>query len=192
MALNENDLIHVIDELRLKGYTETFIIKGNLVYSTNLNRGFREEEIIIDGAYRFDVTEDAFDTQYLFAVSLPQHRIRGVIIDLLGMYFYMEEQSVTKILRDADIVNYVFDDQDPFVKYGLKKIMPSDFDADSKRYVLRIGFPDYPACPVGTDFTMLGFDEQTQEYVWLATSILKDSRLRKVEFTKYGTENIWI
>ncbi len=192
MALNENDLIHVIDELRLKGYTETFIIKGNLVYSTNLNRGFREEEIIIDGAYRFDVTEDAFDTQYLFAISLPQHRIRGLIIDLLGMYFYMEEQSVTKILRDADIVNYVFDDQDPFVKYGLKKITPSDFDADSKRYVLRIGFPDYPACPVGTDFTMLGFDEQTQEYVWLATSILKDSRLRKVAFTKYGTENIWI
>lgn len=192
MALNENDLIHVIDELRLKGYTETFIIKGNLVYSTNLNRGFREEEIIIDGAYQFDVTEDAFDTQYLFAISLPQHRIRGLIIDLLGMYFYMEEQSVTKILRDADIVNYVFDDQDPFVKYGLKKITPSDFDADSKRYVLRIGFPDYPACPVGTDFTMLGFDEQTQEYVWLATSILKDSRLRKVAFTKYGTENIWI
>ncbi|GAA0834985.1 hypothetical protein GCM10009525_40520 [Streptosporangium amethystogenes subsp. fukuiense] len=115
-----------------------------------------------------------------------------MIIDLLGMYFYMEEQSVTKILRDADIVNYVFDDQDPFVKYGLKKITPSDFDAGSKRYVLRIGFPDYPACPVGTDFTMLGFDEQTQEYVWLATSILKDSRLRKVAFTKYGTENIWI
>src|SRR5690606_33981201 len=126
MALNENDLINVIDELRLKGYTETFIIKGNLVYSTNLNRGFKEEEVIIDGAYRFDVTEDAFDTQYLFAVSLPQHRIRGLIIDLLGMYFYMEEQSVTEILRGAHLANYVFDDQDPLVKYGLKKITPSD------------------------------------------------------------------
>lgn len=192
MALNENDLINVIDELRLKGYTETFIIRGNLVYSTNLNRGFKEEEVIIDGAYRFDVTEDAFDTQYLFAVSLPQHRIRGLIIDLLGMYFYMEEQSVTEILRDAHLVNYVFDDQDPFVKYGLKKITPSDFNADSKRYVLRMGFPDYPACPVGTDFTMLGFDEQTQEYVWLATSILKDNRLKKVEFNRYDTENLWV
>jgi hypothetical protein len=192
MALNENDLVNVVDELRLKGYTETFIIKDNLLYSTNLSRGFKEEEVIIDGAYRFDVTEDAFDTQYLFAVSLPQYRLRGLIIDLLGMYLYMEEQSVTEILRDADLVNYVFDDQDPFVKYGLKKITPSDFDAESKRYVLRIGFPDYPACPVGTDFTMLGFDEQTQEYVWLATSILKDNRLRKVEFNAYGTENIWI
>lgn len=192
MALNENDLIKVVDELRLKGYTETFIIKDNLVYSTNLNRGFKEEEVIIDGAYRFDVTEDAFDTQYLFAVFIPQYRLRGLIIDLLGMYFYMEEQPVTAILRDAHLVSYVFDDQNPFVKYGLKKITPSDFDADSKRYVLRIGFPDYPACPVGTDFTMLGFDEQTQEYVWLATSILKDSRLRKVELNAFGTENIWI
>lgn len=192
MALSENDLVNVVDELRLKGYTETFIIKENLIYSTDLNRGFKEEEVIIDAAYRFDVTEDAFDTQYLFAVFIPQYRLRGLIIDLLGIYFYMEEQSVTEILRDAHLVNYVFDDQDPFVKYGLKKITPSDFDTDSKRYVLRIGFPDYPVCPVGMDFTMLGFDEQNQEYVWLSTSILKDSRLRKVEFNAYDTENIWI
>jgi hypothetical protein len=190
MALNENDLINVVDELRLKGYSEDFIIKDNLVFSTKLNKGFKADEVIIDGAYQFDVTEDAFDTQYLFAVFVTQYQLRGLIIDLLGTYFYMEEQPITKILRDANLVNYIFDDQDPYVKYGLKKITPSDFDMDSKRYVLRIGFPDYPACPVGTSFTILGFDEQAQQYVWLATSILKDSRLRKVEFDTFNPEDV--
>jgi hypothetical protein len=35
---------------------------------------------------------------------------------------------------------------------------------------------------MGITFSMLGFDEQAQEYVWLATSILKDSRLKRVEY----------
>lgn len=57
----------------------------------------------------------------------------------------------------------------------------------SNRYVLRIGFPDFPKCPVGTAFSMLGFDEQMQQYVWLATSILKDSRLKSVEYNTEST-----
>jgi hypothetical protein len=49
--------------------------------------------------------------------------------------------------------------------------------------VLRTGFPDFPECPAGIAFSMLGFDEQTQQYIWLATSILKNSRLKKVKYT---------
>ena len=150
MALNENDLVNVVDELRLKGYADNFIIKDNLVFSENLGKSFREDEVIIEGAYQFDVTEDAFDAQSLFAVFVPQYQLRSLIIDILGMYFYLEEQLVTRLLREAPLVSYVFDDQDPFVKYGLRKVTCSDFDANSSRYVLRVGFPDYPACPVGT------------------------------------------
>lgn len=182
MTLNEDDLVAVVEELRLKGYTDNFIIKDNLIFSTNTNQGFKEEDVIIEGGYQFDVTENAFDTQYLFAVSVPRRELRGLVIDLLGAYFYLEEQPITKMLRDAFMFSYIFDDKDPYLKYGLKKITPSDFNLDSDRYVLRIGFHDYPACPVGTDFTMLGFDEQTQQYVWLSTSILNDNRLKKIEF----------
>lgn len=192
MMLNENDLINVVEELNLKGYTEIFIVKDNLIFSTSRNKGFKEEEVIIDGAYRFDVTEDAFDTQYLFAIFVPQYQLRGLVIDLLGTYYYMEEQPITKILREADLVSYIFDDHDPYIKYGLTKITPSEFDANSERYVLRIGFPDYPVCPVGTSFTVLGFDEQTQEYVWLATSILSNSRLKRIEFDSSSITDISI
>ncbi|MGN6212542.1 hypothetical protein [Parafilimonas sp.] len=190
MALNENDLVKVVDELRLKGYTDNFIIQDNLVFSTNMNQGFVEDEVIIEGAYQFDISEDAFDTQNLFAVFIPKYQLRGLIIDLLGMYFYMEDQPITKILRDAPLVSYVFNSQHPDMKYGLKKITPSEFNADSDRYVLRIGFPDFPECPAGTAFTMLGFDKQTQQYVWLATSILKKGRVKKIEFNEYNKEII--
>ena len=187
MALYENDLVKVVDELRLKGYADNFIIKDNLIFSTGMNQGFGEDDVIIEGAYQFDISEDAFDTQNLFAVFIPKYKLRGLLVDLLGMYFYMEDQTITNILRKVPLVTYIFDDQDPYVKYGLKKITPSDFDVYSNRYVLRIGFPDFPGCPAGAAFSMLGFDEQTQQYVWLATSILKDSRLKRVG---YNTESV--
>ena len=182
MALNENDLVKAVYELRLKGYADNFIIKDNLIYSIGMNHGFKEDDVIIEGAYQFDISEEAFDTQNVFAVFIPKHELRGLLIDLLGMYFYRGDQSISKILRNVPLVTYIFDDEAPYIKYGLKKITQSEFDADSNRYVLRIGFPDFPECPVGTAFSMLGFDKQTQQYVWLATSILKDSRLKRVEY----------
>jgi hypothetical protein len=186
MGLNENDLVRVVDELRLKGYADNFIIKDNLIFSTGMNQGFGEDEVTIEGAYEFDISEEAFDTQNLFAVFVPRYQLRGLIIDLLGMYSFMEDQPITRILQDAPLVTYTFDDQGQYLKYGLKKITPSDFNKDSDRYVLRTGFPDFPECPAGTAFTMLGFDKRTQQYVWLATSILKDNRLKRVAFK---TEN---
>jgi len=48
--------------------------------------------------------------------------------------------------------------------------------------VLRIGFPDFAPCPFGQAFSMLGFDTAEQSYVWLVTSILRDSRLERVPY----------
>lgn len=179
MALYENDLIKVVNELRLKGYSDNFVIMDNLIFSTGLNQGFEEEDVIIEGAYQFDISEEAFDTQNLFAIFIPKYELRGLIIDLLGMYFYMEDQTISRILRSVPLVTYMFDDEEPYIKYGLRRVSPSEFNADSNRYVLRIGFPDFPECPVGIAFSMLGFDKQTKEYIWLTTSILKDSRLKR-------------
>jgi hypothetical protein len=189
MALYENDLVTVVDELRLKGYTENFILKDNLIFSASLNQGFGENEIIIDGSYQFEISEETFDTQNLFAVFIPRLELKGLIIDLLGVYSYMEDQPISRILRDAPRVTYIFNDEAPNLKYGLKKITPADFDTQTNRYVLRVGFPDFPECPVGMAFSMLGFDKQALKYVWLSTKILKDSRLKRVSY-KTGNETI--
>jgi len=182
MTLYENDLVRVVEELRLKGYSEDFVIKDNLIFSKGLNRGFGEEEVTIEGAYQFEIVEQTLSTQNLFAIFIPQFAARGLLIDLLGMYFYIEDQSISSILQNAPLITYTFDDEDPYMKYGLRKITPAEFNDHSDRYVLRIGYPDFPECPAGEAFSMLGFDEQRQEYTWLPTSVLKDSRLKKVEY----------
>ncbi|WP_242917263.1 hypothetical protein [Pontibacter liquoris] len=182
MVLYENDLVKVVEELRLKGYSDTFIIKDNLIVSEETNLGFEEDDVLIEGAYQFDITEEAFNTQNLFALFIPKEGLRGLMIDLLGMYTYMEDQTISRMLLNVPLIPYIYDDADPYFKYGLKKVTPGEFDKNSERYVLRVGYPDFPACPVGSAFSMLGFDEQAQEYIWLATSIIKDSRLRRVAY----------
>jgi hypothetical protein len=47
-------------------------------------------------------------------------------------------------------------------KHGLRKVYKSEFDRDPERYVLRQGFPDFPACPFGGAFSILGFDTAEQ------------------------------
>lgn len=67
-------------------------------------------------------------------------------------------------------------DDEP-MKNGVPKILKADFNEDPDRYVLRKGFPDFPECPFGNSFSMLGYDNVKERYVWLVTSILKDERL---------------
>lgn len=182
MALNETDLITVVEELRLKGYTDTFTIENNTLISEKLKMAFKEKDFIIEGGYLFDIDEQPFDTQYLFTVHIPAQGLRGLLIDLLGMYYYMEEQPITEVLRKTPLLTYLFDDKSTHLKYGLRKITPFDYNVDKSRYVLRVGFPDFPVCPAGTAFSMLGFDQQKKEYVWLTTKILKDKSLKRVQY----------
>jgi len=182
MTLYENDITKVIDELRLKGYSDDFYILDNLIVSTSLDQGFKEEDVIVEAGYQFDIIENAFDTQYLFAVRIPKYELRGLLIDLLGAYYYSQDKSISRILRQVPLKTYIYDNHDPFTKYGLKKISPAEFDKNTDLYVLRVGYPDFPTCPLGIPFSMLGYDNQAQEYVWLSTSIVKDDRLIRVEY----------
>ena len=72
--------------------------------------------------------------------------------------------------------------------YRGRKVRKSEFNADPGRYVLRLGFPDFPECPFGQGFTMLGFDTARQEYVWLVTKIIGDERLQRVPFQGENSE----
>lgn len=44
------------------------------------------------------------------------------------------------------------------------------------------GLPDFPACPFGGAFSILGFDTAEQSYVWLVTSIIRDPRLIRIPY----------
>ncbi|MEZ5047194.1 MAG: hypothetical protein R2831_09410 [Chitinophagaceae bacterium] len=67
-------------------------------------------------------------------------------------------------------------------KYGLKKIYKVDYNLNPERYELRIDFSDAPLCPYGNSFRAIGYDKIENEYIWLVTSILKDKRLKTINY----------
>lgn len=66
-------------------------------------------------------------------------------------------------------------------KHGLRKVLKAEFEEHPEFFELRKGFSDLPNCPYGNQHSAMGFDKQNEEYVWLVKSILKDSRLNKVQ-----------
>ena len=77
----------------------------------------------------------------------------------------------------------LYDESNQEQKFGVPKIYKIKFEEDPDRYELRKGFPDFPACPYGNSFSMLGFDKKQNRYVWLVSSIIKDDRLKVNEYS---------
>jgi hypothetical protein len=68
------------------------------------------------------------------------------------------------------------------LKFGyLPRVHKDTFTKDTNRYVLRRGFPDFPSCPFGGDFSMLGYDTKQNIYVWLSKSIIKSKDLNVIQ-----------
>ncbi len=91
-------------------------------------------------------------------------------------------QTLAGVLGAAENITKSDTSESADLRYGVRKVRKPEFNADPERYVLRIGFPDFPDCPFGQGFTMLGYDTARQEYVWLVTKIIRDDRLRNVPY----------
>jgi len=183
MKLTENNLVGAVKELIGKGYTDDFRIKENKLVASQSGIELQPKEFTVDAAYKFEGAESEADTQYLFAISSVDGTTKGLLIDALDIYQNLDETAITEKLN-VHFDTYVFDDYKAEQKYGLPKVFKTKFDENPHRYELRIGYPDFPPCPFGNSFSMLGFDKDNNQYVWLVTSIIKDGRLNKVEFKK--------
>lgn len=181
MKLTENNLVDAVKELIANGYKEDFRIKDNLLYASQSGVELMPKDFTVDAAYKFEGAESEQDTQYLFAISSTDGATKGLLIDALDIYQDLEDADITQKLN-VHFDTYVFDDNKAEQKYGLPKVYKLKFEENPHRYELRIGYPDFPPCPFGNSFSMLGFDKDTNQYVWLVTSIIKDKRLAKTEY----------
>lgn len=180
MKINETNLIDSVEELKRKGFGQSYAIKNNELISLDSGKTIPRNEFEINIACRFDIEENANDSQYLFGIK-SEHG-DGVLIDILGNHLFHEGGVIEKKLTIPIEVHIHKDTSDE--KYGLKKVYKEDFELNPNRFELRINYPDFPQCPFNQTFSILGFDKDLQQYVWLVTSILKDSRLQKFEFGK--------
>jgi hypothetical protein len=116
------------------------------------------------------------DVDYGVAVSY------GMLFRVIDAFYALDQECSRELYEQLNADRPTRHDNGGEIasRYGLRKVFKEEFDGEPERFVLRIGFPDFPPCPFGHSFSMLGFDTAEQSYVWLVTSILRDSRLERV------------
>lgn len=178
--ISATDLVSAVGELKDKGYTHEFRIKNKQLYSDELNKGYGMKSFAIDDAYAFSVEGDGNgeNQERLFAITLTDadENIKGFLVDVYGA---IDTVEATEVCEKFDANNaHIHHLSDAETKYGLPRVRKAEFNAAPERYVFRMGFPDFPACPFGNKFEALGWDRQDKKYVWFTSSIIKDDRLK--------------
>lgn len=178
MEISSNNLIHAVDELVNRGYDHDFRLNDGKLFDVTTNSNIEAADISIDAAYRFEAAPGSDDRSNLYAISTRSGVTMGLLIDAFDLYQQHAEDPLIERLDVQSIASAYDDSERVPTKFGVQKVFKAEFNEDPDRYVLRKGFPDFPDCPYGESFSMLGYDTHDNRYVWLVTSILKDERLR--------------
>lgn len=179
MTAAYTDIVDAARALEAEGYDHDYHTTEHGLRDVTVGRDLHLETVRLDARFRFEDGEYG-DASNLYAISDTAHGTKGLLIDAFDV-FGAEGPAMLgagpspepALLRGAEDVP---------MKYGVRKVARREFNADPDRYVLRIGYPDFPECPFGESFSMLGFDTAEQTYVWLATSILRDDRLVRTPY----------
>ena len=181
MRLKVVDVVEAVSRLVNEGYDREYRIKDGHLCDLALNATLDPQDIHVDTALRLESGPEAGDASNIYAISDHKTHNKGLLIDAFDIFDEICNRELTERLlenRDTERV----EDSDVPSRYGLRKVYKNEFDRDPERYVLRIGYPDFPECPFGESFSVLGFDTAEQTYVWLVTSILRDSRLNQIPY----------
>jgi hypothetical protein len=175
------DVVEAVSRLVNEGYDREYRVKDGHLFDLALDSTLDPKDIHVDTALRLESRPDAGDASNIYAISDQKTHNKGLLIDVFDIFDEICNRELTERLLE-DRHTELVEDGDVPSRYGLRKVYKDEFDRDPERYVLRIGYPDFPECPFGESFSVLGFDTAEQTYVWLVTSILRDSRLNRIPY----------
>jgi hypothetical protein len=181
MRMEVADVVDAVSQLVNKGYDREYRIKDGHLVDLTLDSPLDPSDIHVDTALRLESGPDAGDASNVYAISDQKTHNKGLLIDAFDIFDEIRDRGFTERLVKNRYTEFVEDGNVPS-RYGLRKVYRNEFDHNPERYVLRIGYPDFPECPFGESFALLGFDTAEQTYVWLVTSILRDSRLSRIPY----------
>src|SRR5690348_1479551 len=181
MNLNAKDMVEAVTDLLGRGYDHEYRIRKGQLYDLTADKPVAAGDARVDGAMRFESAPDAGDGSNVYAIADRKAGNKGLLIDAFDALDKECSRELYALLT-ADRRAVHDGGGEIASRYGLRKVFKAEFDKEPERFVLRIGFPDFPPCPFGQSFSMLGFDTAEQSYVWLVTSILRDSRLERVPY----------
>lgn len=81
MEFTEESLVHVLEVLRKRGYTEDFNLLEEYVSYKKDGGNVDPAQLVIDKIYRFTGLNDVEDEAILYAVSYKKDDVKGVIVN---------------------------------------------------------------------------------------------------------------
>ena len=179
----KNNMIETVKELNNVGYNEDFRLTGEKLHWVAKSVNYDANQFEVDYAYRFESADTPEDTSLVYAISIPNKGIKGVLLDVLNTFNPLPDNFVNNKIKGIQPTLLTHENEDNSLKFGfIPRVHKSKFNENPQRYVLRKNYPDFPACPFGQSFSMLGYDTEVNQYVWLVTSIIKDERLQTVDY----------
>ena len=181
MNLDARDMVEAVSDLLRRGYDHEYRLRDGQLYDLTAGQPVAIGDVHVDAALRFESAPDAGDGSNVYAIADRKAGSNGLLLDAFDA---LDRDCSRELYERLNANRRVRHDTGGEIasRYGLRKVFKEEFDREPERFVLRIGFPDFPPCPFGRSFSMLGFDTAEQSYVWLVTSILRDSRLQIVPY----------
>jgi len=186
LKIEAKDAVSALNELSEMGFTHDFRIQGGKLVDVSTGLPVDPAAVAVVAKLRFETDAGSGDASNIYALDVDNGTARGFLVDALDFEGEGAPGDLIDKLRAGAIASVVEGSNADDLRYGVRKVRKTEFNADPARYVLRVGYPDFPACPFGQGFTMLGYDTTDEEYVWLATKVLKDDRLQHVPYNGSG------
>jgi hypothetical protein len=168
----KEDLLFELADL---GYQQSIQLKdGALFFEPKLLTLKPSDLFFIDGIYTIE------QEYFILAINAPLYNIKGTI--LLTNKQYNELKSNNYLSQNITVLECSSNTEPIVIKrqYNMRKILANEFEED--RYILKEGFPDFPPCPYGNSFKMLGYDTKLNEYVRISSSIVKRRTLKTIKY----------
>lgn len=97
---NYDTVSEAINDLIKRGYTTDFSVLTDkeCLVCKHTSLQLSPEEFVIDEVYRFEGPSDPADEMIVFAVSSPEHNVKGVVVNAFGMYYDGETSAIVEKL----------------------------------------------------------------------------------------------
>ncbi len=182
MRIEATDAVAALSELSEIGFTHDFRIQGGKLVDVSTGLPVDPSTVTVVTKLRFETEAGSGDASNIYALDVGNGLSRGFLVDPLDLEGEGAPQALIDKLRTGTVASSIEGSEAEDLRYGVRRVRKAEFSAEPDRYVLRVGYPDFPPCPFGQGFTMLGYDTAAKEYVWLVTKVLKDDRLQRVPY----------
>jgi len=92
-----NTLLEAIEGYKAQGYNLDFNLKKNFIECMDGKYKLYPGDFNIDKYYRFEANTDPSEQSIIYAISSPNHKIKGILVNAYGIY----SDDLANALREA-------------------------------------------------------------------------------------------